>query len=1174
MRGPRQRRHHPENTNSFSRRRIVLNVEHLEDRRLLSGGPFVGSLPNVTYHGGPLLNNVQIQSVFDGAAWSTNASLQQMITQVDGFLQYFPTSPYMDVLKQYNVGHGAFQNDVVLPQNPPGGQTIDDSQIRQLLDTAIAGHQLAAPTANQLYIFFTAPGTTVTAHGQSSANDFAGYHDAFTDSAGAAVYYAVVPYPTGGVANVPLSDLQQTTVILSHEIAEAVTDPDTQTGWFDARQGEIGDIAAGTTGTLHGYVMQGVWSQADGRVIIPTDTTGTSLQVTGTPVQATAGQSFTTVVATITGAPAGTKPSSYTATIDWGDGTTSAGTITVDPNGGFDVSGTNTYAHAGSFAITVTVRDQTSAVVGTALTSASVAPTVQTLRAQGTKLTATAGQQFTATVATFTDATPGATASQFTVTIDWGDGTNSAGSVSAGPGGEFTVTGTHTYEAGSSGAPGGWGSWPGPGDQFFVVTVSITDTSTNAAATARSLALVAPAPPNITAKGQNIQAVSGQSFTGVVATFTDVIPGAARGDFTATIDWGDGTTSTGTITADPSGGFDVNGTHTYSTSNDWFGFGGGFGLPFGPGGRHFLVHVTITDAKTDDQATSRSLATVAPAPPNIAVTAQNIQATQSQSFTGIVATFTDVNAGALPSGFTATINWGDGTVSAGTITADPKGGFDVTGTHTYANLDAPFSMGGLPFGWGGGGGGISPDIEHVPFTVTVKSTTTTDVGFAVGVATVTPPPATVQPSGTTINAVFGQAFTGTVATFTTTDANPKAANFTATIDWGDGTISAGTVAVDPNGGFDITGTHTYTGAFPGWGWGNPQPLPGPWNPIGSGGRTFLVSLTISDTTTNTTASALSLASVTATPSKIAATGQNLHLTAGTAFTGTVATFADADPLGATSFRATIVWGDGSFSTGSVTASGGGGFVVIGTNTYQHGGTYPVLVKIMDADNNNAVSLGTATVTDTSMPTTLPQVGTAFLQSAEYLSDLVTNDYEQYLGRTPGAAEVGGWVSALQHGMTSNQVLAGFLSSPEFYNHAGSDRAWVDALYNDLLGRNADTPGESNFLRALGTGMTKNDIVLAFANSSERESLVVQGYYQQYLGRTAATPEVAGWVNAFEHGLTNQQITASFIGSPEYYQAHNANANDWLSSVYQTLLSRTPDQAGQDGWLNVLQQGMP
>ena len=52
--------------------------------------------------------------------------------------------------------------------------------------------------------------------------------------------------------------------------------------------------------------------------------------------------------------------------------------------------------------------------------------------------------------------------------------------------------------------------------------------------------------------------------TGTVATFTDANPNATASDFTATINWGDGTTTTGTVVAQNGGGFAVDGTHTYA----------------------------------------------------------------------------------------------------------------------------------------------------------------------------------------------------------------------------------------------------------------------------------------------------------------------------------------------------------------------------------------------------------------------------------------------------------------------------------------------------------------------------------------------------------------------------------------------------------------------------------
>jgi hypothetical protein len=58
---------------------------------------------------------------------------------------------------------------------------------------------------------------------------------------------------------------------------------------------------------------------------------------------------------------------------------------------------------------------------------------------------ATVGTTFTGSVATFSDSDPSAKASQFTATINWGDGRISNGAVQANAQGGFDVIGTNTY---------------------------------------------------------------------------------------------------------------------------------------------------------------------------------------------------------------------------------------------------------------------------------------------------------------------------------------------------------------------------------------------------------------------------------------------------------------------------------------------------------------------------------------------------------------------------------------------------------------------------------------------------------------------------------------------------------------------------------------------------------
>lgn len=164
------------------------------------------------------------------------------------------------------------------------------------------------------------------------------------------------------------------------------------------------------------------------------------------------------------------------------------------------------------------------------------------LSASGANINAVEGKPLSnVVVANLADADKNTSASAYSANITWGDGTNSAGTVTAGGGG-FTVVGSHTYlEEGS-----------------YTVTVQISDLDAMTAS-ASSTATVSDAA--LTATGLHLKQVN-DGVSGVVATFTDADPGAVAGDYTVTISWGDGTKSAGTISAS-GGGFSVSGAHHF-----------------------------------------------------------------------------------------------------------------------------------------------------------------------------------------------------------------------------------------------------------------------------------------------------------------------------------------------------------------------------------------------------------------------------------------------------------------------------------------------------------------------------------------------------------------------------------------------------------------------------------
>jgi hypothetical protein len=165
-----------------------------------------------------------------------------------------------------------------------------------------------------------------------------------------------------------------------------------------------------------------------------------SLAITMTGIQPVEGAAFTGTVASFRAGPAAVA-SDFSATIVWGDGTSSAGGITTDPSGGFFVSGQHTFTEEGLYNLELTVNSATGL---SATGSESVAVADALLHASGQALPATRSAAFSGSVATFTDDDPNGEVGDYSASISWGDGTTSSGTVSAG----FVVSGSHTFGEG------------------------------------------------------------------------------------------------------------------------------------------------------------------------------------------------------------------------------------------------------------------------------------------------------------------------------------------------------------------------------------------------------------------------------------------------------------------------------------------------------------------------------------------------------------------------------------------------------------------------------------------------------------------------------------------------------------------------------------------------------
>ncbi len=384
------------------------------------------------------------------------------------------------------------------------------------------------------------------------------------------------------------------------------------------------------------------------------------------------------------------------------------------------------------------------------------AQAISTISVTGVPISVTEGATFNGNVASFTDSDGTGTASDYTATIDWGDGTTSTGTVS-GAAGSYNVSGTHIYADEGS----------------YTSTVSVNDTDGQSNSATGSVAVMEGDSGSLFPC--TLALTAGQSYSGHVAAYTDVgYPGQVASDFIATIDWGDGTMTTGTVasTAGVCGsgaGFEIDGSHTYAATGS------------------YTIKATFSD-DPPSTLTNVLITSTANVTSTISITPTSISPTEGATFNGNVASFTDSDGIGTASDYIATIDWGDGTTSAGTVSGT-VGSYNVSGTHIYADEGSYTSTVSVT--------DIDGQSNSATGSVTVKEG---DFG-------------SLYPC--TLALMAGHSYSGHVAAYTDVGyPGQVASDFTATIDWGDGTSTTGTVAstagVCGSGpGFEIDGTHTY-----------------------------------------------------------------------------------------------------------------------------------------------------------------------------------------------------------------------------------------------------------------------------------------------------------------------------------------------------------------------------
>jgi DNA-binding beta-propeller fold protein YncE len=152
-------------------------------------------------------------------------------------------------------------------------------------------------------------------------------------------------------------------------------------------------------------------------------------------------------------------------------------------------------------------------------------------------------------------------------------------------------------------------------------------------------------------------------------------------------------------------------------------------------------------------------------------------------------------------------------------------------------------------------------------------------------------------------------------------------------------------------------------------------------------------------------------------------------------------------------------------------------------------------------------------------------------------------------------------------LTSIAVPLTLPPSVPFQAQGSANADYVEAVYRAVLDRNADSGGLANWTNLLNTGtLSRLQVVQGIRNSPEHFAQEVTDFYLTLLNRAPDTAGLQTWVQHLESGMREEQMAFYFLDSPEYLSEGDKH---FVDAMYQSLLGRSFDAAGEANWLSQL-----
>lgn len=192
-----------------------------------------------------------------------------------------------------------------------------------------------------------------------------------------------------------------------------------------------------------------------------------------------------------------------------------------------------------------------------------------------------------------------------------------------------------------------------------------------------------------------------------------------------------------------------------------------------------------------------------------------------------------------------------------------------------------------------------------------------------------------------------------------------------------------------------------------------------------------------------------------------------------------------------------------------------------------------------------------------------------------------------------------WSERLYKGLVSGgEVIAHFVTSPEFVNKHTSNREYVQTLYRAVQDREGVEQELAYWLEFLEGGVSRNYVLKGFVDSPEYgRQCASYGITQGTITLTEVrdrNPQIAGFVNRLYRLIQNreddgsginywvnilvkkqqtpQTVAHGFVFSPEFINK-NYGDEDFTRIMYRAMLNREGEDAGVQYYMNQMANGL-